>query len=80
MPLSTIEDLPPVAASRKTEPQKLSALVRGDLDWIVMKALETDRSRRYETANSLAEDLERFLVDEPVQARPSIHRRQDDRS
>jgi tetratricopeptide (TPR) repeat protein len=44
--------------------------VRGDLDWIVMKALEKDRERRYQTANALARDLERYLADEPVEARP----------
>jgi len=43
--------LPSIAANRQIEPNKLSALVRGELDWIVMKALEKDRSRRYETAN-----------------------------
>src|SRR5207248_1237008 len=45
-------------------------LLRGDLDWIVMKALEKDRVRRYETANGLAMDVQRFLAVEPVQARP----------
>jgi WD40 repeat protein/serine/threonine protein kinase len=68
--LSTTEELPSVAANRSLEPKKLSGLVRGDLDWIVMKALEKDRNRRYETANSLAMDLERYLADEPVQACP----------
>ena len=63
------------AASRSrpagnVEPQKLSGLVRGELDWIVMKALEKDRNRRYETANGLAADLRRYLDDEPVQACP----------
>jgi hypothetical protein len=52
------------------EPAKLTRLVRGELDWIVMKALEKDRNRRYETANSLAQDVERYLTDEPVQACP----------
>ena len=47
-----------------------AALVRGDLDWIVMKALEKERSRRYETANGLARDLQRYLADEVVEARP----------
>ncbi len=55
---------------RKTEPAKLSALVRGDLDWIVMKALEKDRSRRYETASGMARDVERYLADEAVEACP----------
>ena len=49
---------------------RLSKLVRGELDWIVMKCLEKDRSRRYETANGLARDLERYLADEPVEACP----------
>ena len=68
--LSTTEELPSIAASRGTEPKKLSGLVRGELDWIVMKALEKDRNRRYETANGLARDIERYLDDEPVQACP----------
>src|SRR5215472_13598854 len=59
-----------MAAHRKTESQKLPKLVRGELDWIAMKALEKDRNRRYETANGLARDVERYLRDEPVQARP----------
>ena len=46
--------MPSIAAQRHTEPAKLSKLVRGDLDWITMKALEKDRTRRYETANGLA--------------------------
>jgi len=49
---------------------QLTKLVRGDLDWIVMKALEKDRNRRYDTANGLALDLHRHLHDEPVLARP----------
>ncbi len=52
------------------EPSKLSGLVRGELDWIVMKALEKDRNRRYETANGFAADVQRYLADEPVQACP----------
>ncbi len=68
--LSTSETLPSIAANRGLEPKKLSSLVRGELDWIVMKCLQKDRSRRYETASSLARDLERYLLDEPVQARP----------
>jgi WD40 repeat protein/serine/threonine protein kinase len=68
--LSTAEGLPDIAANRGLEPRKLSGLVRGELDWIVMKCLEKDRSRRYETANGLAGDLERYLADEPVQACP----------
>ena len=69
--LSTLgEALSQVSSQRKTEPAKLSALVRGDLDWIVMKALEKDRRRRYETASGLAADVRRFLAEEPVEARP----------
>ena len=59
-----------VAARRGTDPKKLDRLVRGELDWIVMRCLEKDRSRRYETANGLANDVERYLGDEPVLARP----------
>src|SRR5262249_7196792 len=59
-----------VAAQRQTEPAKLTRLVRGELDWIVMKALEKDRGRRYETANSFAADVQRYLADDPVQACP----------
>jgi tetratricopeptide (TPR) repeat protein len=68
--LSTAEGLPALAASRGMEPARLTRLVRGELDWIVMKALEKDRERRYETANGLAMDLQRYLADEPVQACP----------
>jgi non-specific serine/threonine protein kinase/serine/threonine-protein kinase len=59
-----------LAAARRTEPRRLARLVRGELDWIVMKALEKDRSRRYDTASGLARDLERHLADEPVTAGP----------
>src|SRR5262249_39280019 len=59
-----------ISAQRQTEPAKLTKLVRGELDWIVMKALEKDRNRRYETANSCAIDVHRYLADEPVQACP----------
>src|SRR5205814_779639 len=68
--LSTTETLPSIAANRGTEPKRLSGLVRGELDWIVMKALEKDRSRRYETANGFAMDVQRYLADEAVQACP----------
>jgi serine/threonine protein kinase len=68
--LSSSENLPGVAAVRQTEPRQLTRLVRGELDWIVMKALEKDRGRRYETANGFARDLERYLADEPVVAGP----------
>jgi serine/threonine protein kinase/tetratricopeptide (TPR) repeat protein len=59
-----------VAARRRTDTGRLVQTVRGELDWIVMKCLEKDRNRRYETANSLARDVERYLVDEPVAACP----------
>jgi eukaryotic-like serine/threonine-protein kinase len=59
-----------VSTNRGTEPGRLSALVRGELDWIVMKALEKDRDRRYESAAALVADVERYLRDEPVQACP----------
>jgi WD40 repeat protein/serine/threonine protein kinase len=68
--LSTTDELPSVAANRGLEPKKLSGLVRGELDWIVMKALDKDRNRRYETANGFAQDVQRYLADEPVQACP----------
>jgi serine/threonine protein kinase len=63
-------DLTTVAQRRQSEPPKLIRTIRGDLDWIVMKALEKDRARRYETANGLALDAKRFLANEPVMARP----------
>ena len=59
-----------VARRRHAEPQALGRFVRGDLDWIVMKAIEKDRTRRYETANSLAMDIERYLSHQPVLASP----------
>ncbi|MHB8953710.1 MAG: tetratricopeptide repeat protein [Pirellulaceae bacterium] len=68
--LSSSAALPSIAARRQTEPQKLSGMVRGDLDWIVMKALEKERERRYETATGLAADIRRYLDDEPVTASP----------
>jgi WD40 repeat protein/serine/threonine protein kinase len=68
--LSTTQELPAIAANRGLEPRKLSGLVRGDLDWIIMKCLEKDRRRRYETANVLAMDVQRYLADEPVLAGP----------
>ena len=58
------------ARRRATNPQKLGLLIRGDLDWIVMKCLEKDRTRRYETATELASDIHRHLADEPVSAGP----------
>src|SRR5262249_20471387 len=68
--LSSSEELPTIAAKRKLAPAKLTKLVRGDLDWIVMKCLEKERARRYETANGLAMDVQRYLADEPVLASP----------
>jgi eukaryotic-like serine/threonine-protein kinase len=68
--LSSAETLPSVAAGRHTEPARLTRLVRGELDWIVMKALEKDRTRRYETANGFAADVLRYLSGEPVNAAP----------
>jgi serine/threonine protein kinase len=59
-----------ISAQRRIEPGQLSRILKGDLDWVVMKALEKDRTRRYETAASLAEDVQRYLDNEPVQARP----------
>jgi WD40 repeat protein len=69
--LSTMGDaLTGVAEHRKTNPGLLAKLVRGDLDWIVMKTLEKDRTRRYETVSSLAADVKRHLNEEPVEAGP----------
>ena len=68
--LSTDESLPSMAALRQTEPRRLMALLRGELDWVVMKCLEKSRERRYETVNGLARDIQRYLADEPVEARP----------
>jgi eukaryotic-like serine/threonine-protein kinase len=62
------EALASISAQRKTEPAKLSKLMRGELDWIVMKSLEKDRNRRYETATGFAADVQRYLTDEPVLA------------
>ncbi len=69
--LSTLgENLTDIAKHRDAQPNELRKIVRGDLDWIVMKTLEKDRTRRYETANGLAVDIERHLSDEPVSAGP----------
>ena len=62
--------LPAISAQRKIEPRQLAKALRGDLDWIVLKALEKDRSRRYETASGLAQDVLHCLQDEPILARP----------
>src|SRR5262249_19818692 len=64
---STDEAAPSLAALRQTEPRKLAALLRGELDRVVMKCLEKQRDRRYETANGLARDIQGFLADEPVE-------------
>jgi serine/threonine protein kinase/tetratricopeptide (TPR) repeat protein len=68
--LSTTEELPSISASRGMEPRQLSGLLRRELDWVVMKALEKDRNRRYESAGAFAADVRRYLDDEPVQACP----------
>jgi serine/threonine protein kinase len=68
--LSSTATLPSLAACRQAEPAHLTRLIRGDLDWIVMKSLEKDRARRYESANGLARDIQRYLADEVVEARP----------
>jgi serine/threonine protein kinase len=70
--LSTLleADLTALAKRHGADAPKLIHLIRGDLDWIVMKALEKDRTRRYETSNALAADAQRFLKNEPVEARP----------
>jgi tetratricopeptide (TPR) repeat protein/serine/threonine protein kinase len=59
-----------VSANRRSDPKKLSRIMRGELDWIVMRALEKDRNRRYESASALAADVHHYLNDEPVQACP----------
>ena len=73
-PSTRLSTLGPFAATvserRQSDPKRLSQLLRGELDWIVMKALDKDRTRRYETANGLARDVERYLHDEPVLACP----------
>jgi tetratricopeptide (TPR) repeat protein len=68
--LSTADALPTLSVNRGTEPRKLTSLLRHELDWIVMKALEKDRARRYETANGFAADVQRYLAGEPVLAHP----------
>src|SRR4051812_44913068 len=69
--LSQISDtVAGIAACRHTEPRKLGTIIRGELDWIVMKALEKDRQRRYETANGLGMDIQRYLNGEAVVAAP----------
>ena len=68
--LRSSDSLPSLAAVRQTEPARLGRFLRGDLDWIVMKALAKDRQRRYDSAISLANDVERFTNHEPVSAGP----------
>ncbi len=68
--LSTVETLPSIAANRKIEPKKLGALLHGELDWIVMKAMEKDRGRRYDTAAAFADDIQNYLSDAAVLACP----------
>lgn len=75
-PSGFLKTMPPdqrksVADHRRSDPAKLTNLLRGDLDWILMKALEKDRARRYATAIGLAKDIERHLASEPVLARPA---------
>jgi serine/threonine protein kinase/Tfp pilus assembly protein PilF len=64
------ETLGSVSAQRRTDPKRLCGLISGELDWIVMRCLEKDRTRRYETANALARDVQRYLAHEPVEACP----------
>jgi serine/threonine protein kinase len=66
----TRDNLAKIAESRSVEPERLSASLRGELDWIVMRCLEKDRARRYPAAINLAEDVRRYLADLPVEARP----------
>ena len=68
--LSSSDELPRIAAARRMEPRALTKLLTGELDWIVMKCLEKDRTRRYGTADALAADIRRYLADEPVSAGP----------
>ncbi|WP_165251214.1 serine/threonine-protein kinase [Paludisphaera soli] len=68
--LGESDALPSVAVNRRTEPGRLGRLIRGDLDWVALKALEKDRDRRYESAAAFADDVERFLNHEPVSAGP----------
>ncbi|MDB6076537.1 MAG: serine/threonine protein kinase, partial [Akkermansiaceae bacterium] len=67
---ASVDGLADIAARRHLEPQRLISFVRGDLDWIAMKAMERNRNRRYQTVNSLAMDVQRFLNNQPVIARP----------
>ncbi len=68
--VSTAEALPSIAAKRGTEPKRLQSLIRGELDWILLKSLEKDRARRYESASGFAADIQRYLVGDAVRAHP----------
>jgi serine/threonine protein kinase len=70
--ISTLADgtLSTIASRQQVQPEKLGHQLRGELDWIVMRALEKDRNRRYESASALAADVDRYLHDEPVEACP----------
>src|SRR5436309_3268449 len=68
--LSASDALSSIAANRGTDPARLTKLLRSELDWILMKALDKDRTRRYETATGFAEDVRRYLADDPVTACP----------
>jgi len=69
--LSTMDTLPSIAANRSTEPSMLSRLLKRELDWVVLKAMEKDRARRYGSPSELADDIRRYLHHEPVVARPA---------
>jgi len=68
--ITTLSDSKSTAASRRTDPKALSRQIRGDLDWIIMKAIDKDRSRRYASASDFAADIQRFLRNDPVLAGP----------
>ncbi len=68
--LSSIATLASVAAQRRVEPTRLRTLVRGELDWIVMKSLDKERTRRYQTSAALADDIQRYITDQRVIAHP----------
>lgn len=68
--IRTSERLQTIAATRKTDSEKLPQLIRGDLDWVVMRCLDKDRTRRYESPNALAQDIQRYLQNKPVEAVP----------
>jgi serine/threonine protein kinase len=68
--LTQTAEAPSIAAQRNLDPKRLTRAIAGDLDWIVMKSLDKERGRRYETPAALARDIERFLLQEPIEARP----------